>query len=317
MSISDFAVGPAQREEWLAAFHLALQHVDEPSRRERVFTALRLADAGEIDPAGILVARSHDTMIGAMVAVPLHGAGGLVWPPQTRPGDPIVEDRLVGASLDWLAAKGAKVVQALLPADEMPLAPALVRHGFRRITRLSYMRHDLDGSIAPSAKLRWESYDLASRDVFHETLLLTYEKTLDCPELNGVRNIEEIVAGHAAQGKFDPRQWWLAWAADRAVGVVLTTVAPDEGTWDLSYMGLVSGARGCGLGRELVMHALGAAQNAVAPALVLAVDERNAPAHQLYRSLGFHDTGFREVFLHVTRAPLAARLPPITVHAVL
>ena len=45
--------------------------------------------------------------------------------------------------------------------------------------------------------------------LFAETILQTYRDSLDCPGLNGVRQIEDIIAGHKASGEFDPALWFL------------------------------------------------------------------------------------------------------------
>jgi len=79
------------------------------------------------------------------------------------------------------------------------------------------------------------------------TLEQTYVGTFDCPELNGIRTTDEIVTGHTSQGQHDPDRWWLAFAGDVPVGVLLLTAIPEWRGWDLSYLGVVSTARRQGL----------------------------------------------------------------------
>jgi ribosomal protein S18 acetylase RimI-like enzyme len=172
---------------------------------------------------------------------------------------------------------------------------------------LLYLRHWLDGPSAEGSArvparitpLRYEPYSDANRSVFHETLLRTYELTLDCPELNGIRTVEEIIEGHKAQGVFRPERWWLALEEGRPVGVLMLTEVTDWEGWDVEYLGVVPEARGRGVGRLLTVKAIGEARAGGASRLTLAVDRRNVPAWNLYRSLGFEESDQRDVFLVV------------------
>jgi ribosomal protein S18 acetylase RimI-like enzyme len=244
----------------------------------------------------------------------------------------------VRAAVEGIQRRGAKVAQALVTADEMGYAAALVACGFRNITQLQYLRHDLQSLPVVAHDLRLEPYCPANRALFHATLERTYEGTLDCPELDGVRTIDEVIEGHVAQGKFQPDRWWLAfarlsyrqnivsaakaappvtqreWAASVSersaseesvpVGVALAIEMPEGDAWDLSYLGVTPEARGQGIGRVLAAHVLAAASQGGSGAVVLAVDVRNRPALQLYESLGFERTGLREVYLLVLGKPL-------------
>ena len=125
----------------------------------------------------------------------------------------------------------------------------------------------------------------------------TYEGTLDCPELNGRRTIEEIIAGHEHQGRFRPELWWLVQEGGRPVGVVLLTELPGPEGWELSYVGVVPEARRRGIGQTLSQWALHEAKQAGMPQLKVAVDTRNHPARQLYEKMGFVHHDQREVLL--------------------
>jgi mycothiol synthase len=295
--------------EWSAAFELALEHLPADVRSVRVLNALALLAGGDIDPEGIFVARNTVGLSGVAICVLLPGASGLFWLPRTLPADPALEDQLVDRALDWLRGRGAKLAQAFLSPLDRPYACSLVRRGFQRVTRLNYLEHLLQAVPSPAQQqIRYVTYTEKNRHAFHATLLRTYEATLDCPELNGVRTIEEIIAGHLSQGDHRPDRWWLALAQDRPVAVAMATVVPDLQAWDLSYLGVVPEARRQGVGRALAGHVLRAAQKAEAPKMILAVDERNVPALQLYGQLHFTFVDFREVYLHILDRSLAA--PP-------
>src|SRR5262245_32289626 len=116
-----FEIGVARPEEWSAAFELALQRVPADERPTRVANALTLLAAGEIDPAGIFVARSPRGLAGVQIAIMLRGASGLFWLPQVdrQFSAGALAPRLVGAALDWLRGLGAKLAQALIHPSEL------------------------------------------------------------------------------------------------------------------------------------------------------------------------------------------------------
>jgi ribosomal protein S18 acetylase RimI-like enzyme len=299
------AIEPARREEMAAAFRLLFQHLDEESRETRVANALKMLREKELNPGGMLVARAQGELQGALFFQPVAGASGLIWPPQTQPARIAeVEDQLVNNACRLLAERDAKLVQSLLSSEESSLGTSLERNGFRHITQLRYLRHDLQFSaqfFQHSDTLSFQSYASCAAEQFHQTLLRTYEATRDCPEVNGVREIEEIIAGHKSQGKHNPECWWLASKRSRPVGVLLLAEMPDLKSWDLLYLGLVPEARGKGLGHELVRKALWEARAAEAPQLTLSVDARNEPALNLYKSAGFEVYDQREVLLRILR----------------
>jgi ribosomal protein S18 acetylase RimI-like enzyme len=299
-------IEPARADELAEAFGLLFCR-PEGQREGRVANALRLVQTGELNPAGVLVARANDGIRGAIICMPVPGASGLLWPPQVRGEAPTaVEDELVRHAVSWLRQRGARLGQALLAPAETPLANPLERNGFTHVTTLWYMRHDLDlpyGLVRAADRLVYQSYADGSPDLFHRTLLRTYEETLDCPEVSGVRSLDEVLEGHRAQGTYDPGRWWLALDGDRPVGVLLLTGLTEWAAWEVAYVGIVPEARRRGWGRELLHKALRAAHASEAAHLTLSVDARNRPAWRLYLDLGFESYDCREVYLAVWQRP--------------
>jgi mycothiol synthase len=295
---------PVRTDELPAAFRLLFQNAAADDRESRIVNALGLVRRGELDPKGLFVLRGRDRLLGAVLCLPLPGESALVWPPQCLPNKrrSLFEDALLHCAADWLRACNVRVAQALLSPEEAERAAALPRNGFTHITHLLFMRYDL--SLAPPRlksriRLKYQAYDPAKPIVFHQTLQNTYKDTLDCPELNGVRVVEEVIAGHRGQSHFDPDLWLLALADGLPVGVLLLMRSPETHDWEISYVGVVPEARRRGFGRELVLKALAEARTAGAPCLTLSVDGRNQPARELYRVLGFEPYDRREVFLAV------------------
>jgi ribosomal protein S18 acetylase RimI-like enzyme len=297
-------VGPARPDERAAALDLLFRDLPSPDRAGRAAAALQLFESGEFPPDSLLVARGAGGPVGVLVCVPLAGGGASVWPPRVAPaGRAGLEDALVRYATGWLRGRGVKLAQALLTPEESLLAAPLLRGGFAHVTHLWHLRHTLRSAPNPCPRpgVRFCPYDPDDPAPFHATLLRTYEGTLDCPEVNGARSVDEIIAGHRAQGVFDPARWALAVAGGQPVGVFLLAGAAEGGDWEVGYVGVVPEARRRGYGKLLVAEALTRAKEGGAGQLLLSVDARNRPAWELYRGFGFEPFDRREVYLAVWR----------------
>ena len=286
----------AEPQRWAAALNLALSLAADEERPGRVLDLLAMLARGDIDPRGLWIARAGDTVVGVQFCVLLGGKSCQFWLPQAA-GDHALAEELVRAGLAWCWRSGGALAQAMLPGELLPEAAPLLRAGFRNVTQMVFLQHNLLGLTEASTPMRFETFDEAGHDRFTTTLGLTYEGTLDCPELNGARSHADILAGHRAAGLDRPGFWWLACDDDQPVGVVLLTEPADRLAWDLAYVGVVPEHRRRGVGRALVLHALHAAAREVCTRLTVAVDVRNAPARRLYESLGFVLSDTREVLL--------------------
>lgn len=286
-------------EDWGPAFRLLFQYLPPAEREHRCANALHLLQRGELNPQGLFILPGPRGVEGALLCLPIPGCTALIWPPGTTEDQRCErEDVLLLHAADWLRQRGVKLVQTLLAPEESFLAASLLRNGFTNVTRLWYMRHDLNlpiNSLNAAARLHFQTYDGGA--LFRQTLLRTYEGTLDCPEVNGIRTVEEVLEGHRAQGVFDPQRWWLVRAGSEPVGVLLLTEMPESGDWEVAYMGVVAQARRHGYGREMLLQALCEARAAEAPAVTLSVDARNQPARNLYHALGFERYDWRIVYL--------------------
>jgi ribosomal protein S18 acetylase RimI-like enzyme len=185
------------------------------------------------------------------------------------------------------------MLQALLDPPQHREAKALTAAGFERLSELIYMQRPAD---APEAPLQLDgSFELLHwsdqhRGHFADAILASYEQTLDCPGLVGLRDIDDIIAGHMATGEFRPKLWFAVRCDDQPVAVMLLNVVPRRQSMELVYLGIASGWRGRGIGRRLLTHGLGLAGGQGATNIILAVDQGNRPALRLYRSLRFTST---------------------------
>jgi ribosomal protein S18 acetylase RimI-like enzyme len=226
-----------------------------------------------------------------------------LWPPQTLNlvGSDQIEDRLIQSALDWLRLRGAKLAQAILTPAEDAHAGSLPRNGLHHVTQLHYLRHALREipQALPPEGVAFETFNTDRPQAFYQALNRSYDGTLDFPELDGVREVQEVVEGHMNQGRFHPDRWRLTRRGGRPIAVLLVNDLPEWHAREIAYVGVVPQARRCGLGRALVAKALAEAKEAGLASLILAVDRRNAPARRLYQELGFERFDHREVYLRV------------------
>src|SRR5438067_1561439 len=118
-------VSPATAGELTAACRALFGHLVGADRDQRVARCRDLLASGELDPAGLFVARDeHGAVRGAMLVQPLPGALGLAWPPRAEAGGDrgVVEDAVVSAACGWLRSRGVKVCQ-VFAADPDSLGP--------------------------------------------------------------------------------------------------------------------------------------------------------------------------------------------------
>jgi len=186
-----------------------------------------------------------------------------------------------------------RIVQALIDPGQARLAGVLESVGFTRLANLVYMQRRAERGVQPlnpGGDLEVTHYSRATRDLFKRCILASYEGTLDCPGLLGLREIDDIIDGHQATGVFNPQLWFAVHEREQPAAVMLLNALPQRDSLELVYLGVAPSHRGGGLARLLLEHGLGLAPSHGASTMMLAVDEVNAPAMKLYRRLHFVPT---------------------------
>ena len=260
----------------------------EPADRDAQVSLLLAASRAAGDFDGLFEARRQGRTVGAVLAQLQPGRAATVWMPRLVPGEPAATAlRLLDSANAFLARSGISMAHVLLerpdPHDEALLAEA----GFLRLAELRYLAAlEVDfPAAAPGSEL--EYLEVGDQVPLASVLEATYEATLDCPELNGARPIEDVLAGYAATGASGRRWWRLVRHGGNMVGCLLVADHPHQEACELVYMGLVPGARGRGWGRRLARYAQWLTRRAGRRQLVLAVDAANHPAVALYAAEGF------------------------------
>jgi mycothiol synthase len=286
------------------ALGLLYRQVDIRLRDRVIADALAEADGGLIDLSGLWVALRRGRIVGSLLTQSLAGRAAAVWAPEVVEGwgRSATATSLLASALDRLRADGVVIAQALL--DESAPARAardLARGGLPRVTALDYLERDTAapiGGLPTGIGLIWRSFGPETEAEFRGVLQATYAGSLDMPELEGVRSLDDVIAGHRAAGRFEPSRWLIGRVEGEpsAAAVVLLSEIPDRDAWEVAYLGLTPPARGLGLGRSVLDHARSLAAPHVSR-LELAVDRRNTPAVRLYAATGFQTFDRRSVHL--------------------
>jgi mycothiol synthase len=304
------AVLPCPPTEFKAALSILYRRVPKALRPRLIADVLDEASQGLIDLSGLWIARRWGRTVGTLLTQMLAGRAAAVWVPEVALtwGRAATAAALVQAALKDLAARGVQIAQALLDESTPRRGAAdLARGGLPCVTELMYLERltmlPLEVSL-PVPAFEWKAFSPETEAEFREVLQATYADSLDMPELEGVRSLDDILASHRAGGRFDPARWQLGHLPGEPASsaILLLSDIPDHMAWEVAYLGLTPAARGRGLGRLALAHALELARPHT-PRLELAVDARNLVAHRLYRAAGF--TTFDRRFVHL--AALHAR----------
>src|SRR5262249_15222453 len=148
--------------------------------------------------------------------------------------------------------RGYRLVQAALDESAGPLAARdLTRGGMPRVTELLYLERDTATPLPPRDTLAgiapdftWRPFDASIAAEFQEVLQATYVGSLDMPELEGTRGLDDILAGHRASRVFVPENWRLGRIPGEpaAAAVLLMAEAPGRDAWEVIYLGLTPAA---------------------------------------------------------------------------
>jgi ribosomal protein S18 acetylase RimI-like enzyme len=208
------------------------------------------------------------------------------------PADRANVTSLIRHAMERLASERVELAQTLIEPGREDDVKAYRDAGLIHLARLSYMERRLPASLpaamAVPGNVQLVNYDGSLEGELSQALERSYEQTLDCPGLCGLRDTSDILIGHRATGRFEPGLWTMLRLDGRMSGMLLLNPSPLSKTIELVYLGLVPEARGRGLGRMLLRHGLSLLAGRDERSVQLAVDDANSPAIRLYRREGFH-----------------------------
>jgi GNAT superfamily N-acetyltransferase len=275
----------------------------EPALRE----SLRNAAVAESHNLGAdywagLVSCEQDELMQGVAWVQAHaGRVASIHGPVVRGNHPQLAAKLARFGVEASTRLDITCIQALLPIDDAPKAAALTAAGFRHVADLLYLFGAADTwpSRPSESELRFRT---ATQAELKPLIEQTYRGSLDCPAVDGLRTIEDVLAGYRATGIHQAEHWQVVTIAQgegtRNVGCLLLADHPAADQMELVYMGIVPEERGRGWGSHLVRQAQWTVHSAGRKRLVLAVDEANQPAVRMYASCGLVSFDRMSLWLH-------------------
>jgi GNAT superfamily N-acetyltransferase len=255
-------VAPCPPEERRNALGVLYRRVPDSLRPRLIADALEEAERGVIDLSGLWAAWRRGHVIGALLTQPLAGRAVAVWAPEVespwrRSATAVA---LVQAALDEYQTRGFRLAQALLDESAPREGAAdLSSGGMPHVTDLVYLEAQTAIPVPVRAGLPpidWVSFSPQTEWTFRTVLQSTYIDSLDMPELEGLRSLDDILASHRAGGRFVAERWQVGEVRGEpeAVAVLLLSAVPDHDAWEVAYLGLNPAARGRGLGRAVLSH---------------------------------------------------------------
>ncbi|MEX2142693.1 MAG: GNAT family N-acetyltransferase [Pirellulales bacterium] len=297
-------VVPPQR--WSEAMDLLVSQLPAEIRTRQKATIGAALSSDPLLAAGLLGHFRDDALHTVCWLQGQPGRTANLWPPvQATPEEPAIAVALVTKALDVARSQDAALVQSLLPTDAGVEADTLRRAGFSHVADLLYLvslAAQFPSSV-PTTKLNLVPLVEADHRRLERIVERTYAGSCDCPALDGVRSIDDVLAGYRAAGRFRPELWFIARLHNEDVGCMLLADHAREPVWELIYMGVVPEARGRGLGLEMTRNAQWLAACERVERVVLAVDAANEPAIAMYAAAGFVSWDRRSVFVYVHASP--------------
>jgi ribosomal protein S18 acetylase RimI-like enzyme len=284
------------------AVALVLCELAPSLRRDVVGGLLDTENIEKSDADALFVARRDLEIRGAAWGQRQSGNIVVFWPPQLAAGEDVTTaHRLAEAVTAAIDETDAEMMQVFLPAPAAETVKVLQRVGFRHLADLRYMTAESARFplAAPDGELEYGPYHGSQRDRLMDLVGRTYVGTLDCRDLDGVRDLDHVIKGYEATGTYRPENWLFVRNEGEDVGVLLLADHPKGRHWELMYIALVPEARGRGWGRQITRYAQWLARGAGVERIVVAVDAANLPAVAMYRHSGFELWDQRAVYVRV------------------
>jgi ribosomal protein S18 acetylase RimI-like enzyme len=218
--------------------------------------------------------------------------------------DPTAMHQGIEAVSGHYAALDVELAQVLLDPLDTATVAVYAQHQFQRMAELLYLQRSVRKASMPvplPGEFKLVPYSQETHAGFAAGILASYEKSLDCPALNGMRGIEDIIIGHKSAGTFDPNDWFLLLHGNQPVAVLLLAVTHQADGMELVYLGLSPSVRGYGLGNYLMQVAEARVCAKKLDKLSLAVDATNQPALKLYYRHGMKQVTSKVAMMRTLR----------------
>jgi mycothiol synthase len=296
---------PARPAELPVALAMILGSPRRLAPAGQVAEFINAAIARKMDINAIWVAEKARHVVWAVLPVVNPGRTALLLTSSDIDADSTpAASALVGEICGNLARQGLHLTQVLLESQHAHTRQFFAAMKFREIADLIYLQGPVPRNMQPAVPpqhMHWVEYSPQTHGVFAEAIVQSYQDSLDCPALSGMREIDDVIAGHRATGDFSPSDWQVLLEGERPLGIVLLSRIVQTDAMELVYLGLAAKARGRGLGSLLMRHALYLTLQGQRRRISLAVDSKNTPAIKLYYRFGMQQVATRTAMIRDLR----------------
>ncbi|GAA4423074.1 GNAT family N-acetyltransferase [Bremerella cremea] len=293
-------VGLALPEHYGAALWMATGGRTRLASRGRVTALLAAEKQGKIHFNGLYTAKRGKRIVASLWCLNQPGRIATIWGPGRLPSESeCTVDTLLREAIEKATEQGCHLIQSLVGADNPGAGELLSRGGFRPITILDTLQAYSDEfyAEAPSQELQWTVCEDRRDPSYVDLVAQTYVDSLDCPELDGLREIEDVLDGYFATSGQSTEYWFQLHHRGVPAGVLILAHHQDANQLELIYFGLVPAVRGRKLGGEVLRLVIDIARQLDCQSVVTGADQRNLPALSLYRRFGFHQVDSKQLYL--------------------
>lgn len=302
-------IGTASPDHYGAALWMATGGRSRHAHRGRVTALLAAEKQGKVSFDGLMTATRGNRVVSSIWCLSQPGKIGTVWGPGILSEESdATADLLVQQAIAFAKQRECHLLQSLVGQENPGAGSLLAVSGFRSITLLSHLEALTEDITVepPNSNIQFRRCEDYRSEAFQNLVAQTYEDSLDCPELDNMRDVEDVLEGYHATSSRSTYNWYTLEIDGESIGVIITAHHADPQQLELIYFGLTPRYRKLGLGGEMIRFVLQLAQFLGCRSTITGVDQRNAPAMALYRRFGFQQADVKELFLLPLRLPNVA-----------
>lgn len=195
---------------------------------------------------------------------------------------------LIDEALHHARKSSVTLAQTILHTNNTLLTQAFTRALFNKLAILHFMEQvKPPKQIKMPFGLSFTSITKKDDKILGPILEETYIDSLDCPNIHGIRSVQDIIDGHRGIDDSSVQLWSIAELEGKKVGVVLLNSLPKIKCIELAYIGLSPTVRGKNLADACMQHITNQIADTPFSRVTLAVDSKNIPAKKLYLKWNF------------------------------
>jgi ribosomal protein S18 acetylase RimI-like enzyme len=297
-----YQIAQADRSQWHASLEILWATIEPELRKQKVASTLIEAISHPDLLEGLFVCRFDTDVVGAVLVTQHAGRYAVICKPSfplTQHSDTYRDccTSLIQQAANWAHQNGSDLIQCLLEPNELDAKACFENAGFQPFTSIEYLGLDLaDHPTAaglPENREFPDNFELAqiapqtNRQRWADILSQTYVATLDCAFLHRRRQMSDVIDGYINTGDRGTDDWYILTHKNLDAGCLILAEHSASNQTELVYFGVAPEQRGKGLGKNIVNNAIQIAAENGSSRLVLAVDQANQPAKDIYQRFGF------------------------------